>query len=95
MCNESDLVTRDKIEKAGVSEIEAQIIRFTGSSGGGQWSFQLECKLCRDLGTVSAKKHSIGKDRELKNAAKKFYSQGWWTDGKQLICPKCYRRHYT
>jgi hypothetical protein len=67
------------------------IIKFVGSSGGGQWSFQLPCKFCRDLGTVSAARHSIGKPKALRKAAESFAEQGWWID-EIPICPKCYIR---
>ena len=81
--------------RATVEQIEPEIMKFVGSSGGGQWNFQLQCKCCEDLVTVSAKKHSIGNPKALKKAAKKFTEQGWRSDGKQLICPTCYKRKFT
>jgi hypothetical protein len=83
------------MKRATLEQIEPQIIKFVGSSGGGQWRFQLQCKSCEDLGTISAKAHSIGSPKALKKAAKKLESQGWWFDGKQLICPSCYKKRFT
>jgi hypothetical protein len=79
--------------RATPEQLEPCIIKFVGSSGGGQWSFQLPCKFCRDLGTVSAKRHSISDPKALRKAAEKFVEQGWWFDGVP-ICPKCYIRKH-
>ena len=77
--------------RATAEELEPHIIRFVGSSGAGQWRFQLLCKFCTDLGTVSASAHSIGDAKALRTAAESFAEQGWWID-EIPICPKCYRR---
>lgn len=77
--------------KATADELLPHIIKFAGSSGGGQWRFQLLCRFCRDMGTVSAAKHSIGDPKVLLKAAKAFAEQGWWIDDVP-ICPKCHIR---
>ena len=77
--------------RATAAELQPHIIRFVGSTGAGQWSFQLLCKFCTDLGTVSAAAHSIGDAKALRKAAESFVEQGWWINGVP-ICPKCYRR---
>jgi hypothetical protein len=77
--------------RATPDELLPHIIRFVGSSGGGQWSFQLRCKFCRDMGTVSAARHSIDNPKALRKAANAFAEQGWWIDDIP-ICPKCYIR---
>jgi hypothetical protein len=66
--------------RATPDELLPHIIKFVGSSGGGQWSFQLPCKSCRDLGTVSAARDNIGKPKALRKAAEAFTEQGWWID---------------
>jgi hypothetical protein len=78
-------------KRATAEELEPHIIRFVGSSGAGQWRFQLLCKFCTDLGTVSAGAHSIGDPKALRKAAESFAEQGWWID-EIPICPQCYRR---
>ena len=82
---------RMTIHRATADELEPLVSKRVGDSGGGQWRFQLMCKYCEDLGTVSAKKHSIGDTKHLKKAAEKFVCQGWWYDGLP-ICPTCYKR---
>ena len=77
--------------RATAEQLEPHIIKFVGSSGAGQWRFQLLCKFCTDLGTVSAAAHSIGDAKALRKAAASFAEQGWWIDHIP-ICPKCYRR---
>ncbi len=77
--------------RATAEQLEPHIIKFVGSSGAGQWRFQLLCKFCTDLGTVSAAAHSIGDAKALRKAAASFAEQGWWID-QIPICPKCYRR---
>lgn len=81
-------------EKASPEELLPYIIKFVGSSGGGQWRFQLQCKFCRDLGTVSARRHSINKVKALRKAAESFTQQGWRIDDIP-ICPNCYLRKTT
>jgi hypothetical protein len=78
-------------KRARPDDLLPHIIKFVGSSGGGQWNFQLPCKFCRDLGTVSAARHSIGKPKALRKAAESFAEQGWWID-EIPICPKCFIR---
>jgi len=81
----------DTAKRATPAELEPHIIRFIGSTGAGQWSFQLLCKFCTDLRTVSAAAHNIGDAKALRKAAESFAEQGWWIDGVP-ICPNCYRR---
>jgi hypothetical protein len=61
--------------RATAEELEPHIIRFVGSSGAGQWRFQLLCKFCTDLGTVSASAHSIGDAKALRKAAESLPSR--------------------
>ena len=82
------------IRRATADEIEKSIRPFTGSTGGGQWSFQLTCRYCRDLGTVSAASHSISNPRHIRKAAQKFVSQGWWWLEGEAVCPLCYKRKH-
>jgi hypothetical protein len=77
--------------KATPDELLSHIVKFVGSSGGGQWRFQLLCKFCRDLGSVSAAPHSIDNPKALRKAAESFAEQGWWIDDIP-ICPKCHKR---
>ncbi len=77
--------------RATAEELEPHITRFVGSSGGGQWRFQLMCQSCTDLGTISAARHSIDDAKALRTAAERFAEQGWWFDGLP-ICPKCHKR---
>jgi hypothetical protein len=77
--------------KATAEELLPHIIKFVGSSGDGQWRFQLLCRFCQDMGTVSAAKHSIGDPKALRKAAEAFAEQGWWIDDIP-ICPKCHIR---
>jgi hypothetical protein len=77
--------------RATPDELLPHIMKFVGSSGGGQWRFQLLCKFCRDIGTVSATRHSIDNPKALLKAANAFGEQGWWID-EVPICPKCYIR---
>ena len=80
--------------KATPEELVGHIAPFVGSSGGGQWSFQLQCQFCTDLGTVSAKEHSVGDPRHVQKAAQKFAAQGWRI-ATIPVCPKCYKRKFT
>lgn len=79
------------IHRATVDEIKPYVSKFVGSTGGGQWRFQLMCKYCEDLGTISAKKHSIGSSKMLRKAVENFISQGWRFDDLP-ICPTCFKR---
>jgi hypothetical protein len=77
--------------RAMADQLERFVLTFTGSSGGGQWRFQLPCKYCEDMGTVSASRHNIGSPVAKRKAAEAFQQQGWWIDDRP-ICPKCYLR---
>src|SRR5438270_5193279 len=77
--------------RATSDELLPHIVNFVGLSGGGQWSFQLLCKFCRDLGTISAARYSIHDPTARRKAAEAFAKQGWWIDDIP-ICPKCHIR---
>ena len=68
------------------------IIKFVGI-GRGNRSFKLQCKCCRDLGTVSAAAHNMRSNKALRKAAVSFVKQGWQIDGVP-VCPKCFIRKY-
>jgi len=68
------------------------VMKFVGSSGGGQWRFQLQCSVprCRRMDTVSASRHTIRRQRDRANACEKFIRAGWrFKDGP--CCPDCSR----
>lgn len=83
-----------ELPKATVEQIEDQIRNFIGVGGGGIWTFQLSCKVCRDLGIISTTSNGIKPARERVKAAIKFTEQGWRVDGYELVCPKCYKEKY-
>jgi hypothetical protein len=71
-------------------DLQPLIIRSDGSDP----RFQLVCKFCTDLGSISAAHHSMTDPKALRRAAEKFVEQAWWIDGIP-ICPKCYKRKNT
>jgi hypothetical protein len=77
------------VHRAAAEELQPHIIKFVGS--GRSNCFQLLCKFCRDMGAVSAAKHSISDPKALRKAAEAFAEQGWWID-EIPICPNCYIR---
>ena len=81
----------EKVAKATVEQIEREIRCFVGSTGGGQWSYQISCKICRDLGTISGKNHNRKSSQNIRKAAEKFAEQGWRYSEPELICPHCYK----
>ena len=82
-----------ELPKATPEQIIEQIRNFIGSSGHGQWSFQISCKLCRDLGTISTNASSIKSQKKKVKASISFSKQGWRADGHELVCPKCYQMY--
>ena len=67
-----------------------QVIRFTGSTGAGQWAFHLLCATpaCRRIGKISTSRAGIKGQRNLERAAGKFAAQGWLIDSAP-VCPHC------
>lgn len=82
-----------ELPKANPKQIEDHIRNFASISGKGRWSFQITCKLCRDLGIISTNANGLKSKEERMNAAIKFSKQGWRIDGYELVCPKCYKRY--
>jgi hypothetical protein len=80
---------KQEFPKATIEQIEREIVKFTNISGEG--SFQLSCKLCRDLGIIAVKGLDLMSLKKLKQAAMKFAGQGWRYDKPELICPYCYK----
>jgi hypothetical protein len=70
------------------NELAPHISKFVGSSGGGQWSFQIVCSACHNLGAVSASRRTIGDIKALIKAAESFASQGW-SSPETPLCPNC------
>jgi hypothetical protein len=75
-------------ERATPEQLEGFLIK--RSAGNGQ-RFQLLCKFCRDLGTVSVNHYGFSDPKAHRKAAEAFAQQGWWFD-EVPICPKCYKR---
>jgi hypothetical protein len=73
-----------KTARATPEQLEAFLIK----SGR---AFQLQCKYCRDLGTISFNRKAFSDPDASWKAALAFAEQGWWFDGVP-ICPKCYIR---
>ena len=80
-----------ELVKATSDQILEQMRGFVGSSGGGQWSYQISCMLCEDLGCISGKGHNRSNPKKMKMAAVKFTQQGWRYHESEVICPKCYK----
>jgi hypothetical protein len=78
----------ENARRATIEELVPNITRFSAMNG---FSFQLLCKYCRDLGTVSATRHSFKDLKGLRKAAAAFVQQGWWISDIP-ICPHCYQR---
>ena len=75
-----------------VEQLLPHVMKFVGSSGGGQWRFQLLCSIpkCRRMDTISASKRTIGNERERVKACENFVQGGWrFQDGP--LCPECVR----
>ena len=55
------------------------LCKFVGSSGGGQWAFQLLCSnpACRRSDSISTSRVGIANIRQLGRAARNFAAQGW------------------
>jgi len=66
------------------------LVKFTGSTGAGQWAFHLQCSTpaCRRIGKISTSRVGIRGQRNLERAAGKFAAQGWLVDNVP-ICPQC------
>jgi hypothetical protein len=79
----------NSVEDAETVEKLADYMRtFVGSTGGGQYSFQLLCGRCSRQDTVSASRTSIRKLDSRNQAARKLVQQGWAFSDRPL-CPKC------
>ena len=77
--------------ETGIADLLVPYVRsFVGSSGGGQYSFQLLCSVpkCYRQDTISASRHTIGSERHKLKVCDKFASQGWAIEGSP-ICPDC------
>lgn len=75
-----------------VEQLLPHVMKFVGSTGGGQWRFQLLCSVprCRRMDTISASKRTIGIERERVKACEKFVNGGWrFNNGPR--CPDCGR----
>jgi hypothetical protein len=73
-----------------VEQLLPHVMKFVGSSGGGQWSFQLLCSVpkCMRMDSISASKRTIGNERQRMKACEKFVRGGWrLRDGPR--CPNC------
>ncbi|MEI8291030.1 MAG: hypothetical protein WCH99_16315 [Verrucomicrobiota bacterium] len=80
-----------KCIKATPEELQ-QHIRST-STGLGQ-SFVLDCRHCRDVGSVSADKRTYQSEEHKFRAAEKFASQGWRIEAGLPVCPTCFIRRF-
>ena len=54
-------------------------------------AYELTCKICRDLGRISAPRHGFGSKKYLRKAAETFAEQGWRMESLP-ICPRCYKK---
>jgi hypothetical protein len=75
-----------------IEQLLPHVMKFVGSSGGGQWAFHLLCSVpkCRRIDTISASARTIKSERYRVKACEKFISSGWgMQDGP--ICPACRR----
>jgi hypothetical protein len=80
-----------KSEAADVADLLLPYVRsFVGSSGGGQYSFQLLCSVrkCYRQDSVSASRHTVRSETHRKQACKKFAAQGWVIKNGP-VCPDC------
>lgn len=75
-----------------VEQLLPHVMKFVGSSGGGQWAFHLLCSVprCRRMGSISASKRTIGNERERVKACEKLVRGGWRLDDGPR-CPDCAR----
>jgi GNAT superfamily N-acetyltransferase len=66
---------------------------FTGSTGGGQWSFQLLCSVsaCRREDHVSTSSHGIQSERAREKASLSLALKGWAFQEKP-VCPQCAKK---
>ena len=71
-------------------ELLPHVMKFVGSSGGGQWRFQILCSVskCQRMDTISASRRTIKGDRYRLAACVKFARSGWLVRGGP-ICPTC------
>ena len=83
--------TEQHPHKATAEELLPLIIKFAGI-GLGNRAYKLQCRFCRDLGTVSASQR-MNSDKALKKAAESFVKQGWRISGVP-VCPKCFIKKY-
>jgi hypothetical protein len=71
----------------------AEYVRpFVGSTGGGQYSFQLLCKRCNRQDSVSSSRIKMSKPNAKYNVARSLIEQGW-TFSDYPLCPNCSKPH--
>ena len=78
-----------KCFKATPEELE-QLIR-SNSTGLGR-SFELLCKFCRDVGSISANRRTYLSKEHKRKAAEKFAKQCWRIEDGISVCPACFVR---
>jgi hypothetical protein len=80
-----------ELPKATFEQVFERIRHFVGSTGGGQWSFMLDCKCCKDVGTISCKERDLQSQKQKEKVALHFVQQGWRFDDHELVCPYCFK----
>jgi hypothetical protein len=82
------------VPRVKVDDIAAALLpfvrKFVGSSGGGQWSFQLLCSVpaCRREDHVSTSRHGIQSERSREKASRNLALKGW-KFRENPVCPEC------
>jgi hypothetical protein len=82
-------VPRSKVDDIAIALLPF-VRKFTGSSGAGQWSFQLLCSVpaCRREDHISTSSHGIRSERSREKASRNLALKGWkFFDNP--VCPEC------
>ena len=80
---------RSKVDDIAIALLPF-VQQFTGSSGGGKWSFRLLCSVpaCRREDHVSTSRHGIQSERSRERASRSLALKGWKLLGNP-VCPEC------
>jgi len=79
---------KSAISRRTVEKIVDYVRPFVGSTGAGQYSFQLLCGQCNRQDAVSSSKIKIDQLKFRKDAALRLIEQGWSFSDRPR-CPEC------